>query len=56
MSNNSLAEYYFNKKRLQKKARERRKRKNNINMVTNDVKIYQKMKQKLVEYKKNIAK
>ena len=41
MSNNSLAEYYFNKKRLQKKARERRKRKNNINMVTNDVKIYQ---------------
>ena len=52
MSKDSRAKYYQNnKKRLQKKARERyqnlsKEEKEKINMVMNNTKIYQKMKNK----------
>ena len=56
MSKNSSAKYYqTNKERLQKKARERyqslfkdEKEKKRSNMVMNDTKIYQKMKNNAV--------
>ena len=64
MSKDLSAKYYQNnKERLQKKARERyqslskKKKKKNDNMVVNDTKIYQKMKNKsLLSIDKNIRK
>ena len=64
MSKDLSAKYYQNnKERLQKKARERyqslskKKKKKSDNMVVNDTKIYQKMKNKsLLSIDKNIRK
>ena len=56
ISKDSSAKYYqFNKERLQKKVF-LKKKKNSNSIFVNNIKIYQTMKRKLVEYRKKYYK